>query len=195
MFGCLCFPNQASTIPHKLGARSTPCVLLRYLADHKGYRCLNLRTRRVITSRHVVFDETQFPYHSCNSQPEPTIAGRATVTEFDSPVLIQQPAADAPHLAAHREQSAPSIATPEASHSIPSTVAQPSPLLPYPNPSSGAAVSAPTPSAPPPHAPHPMITRARAGVHKPNPCYALNTSAPAISPIPTSACAALKDPN
>jgi histone deacetylase 1/2 len=75
VFGCLCFPNQASTIPHKLSARPTPCVPLGYLADHRGYRCLDLRTRRVITSRHVVFNETQFPYHSCNSQPEPTTTG------------------------------------------------------------------------------------------------------------------------
>jgi hypothetical protein len=40
-----------------------------------------------------------------------------------------------------------------------------------------------------------MITRARAGVHKPNPRYALATTAPAISPIPSSARAALKDPH
>jgi hypothetical protein len=43
-----------------------------------------------------------------------------------------------------------------------------------------------------------MITRARAGVFKPNPRYALtgtSSPAPEISPAPTSVRAALKDPN
>lgn len=37
VFGCLCFPNQAATMPHKLAARSTTCVLLGYPIDHRGY--------------------------------------------------------------------------------------------------------------------------------------------------------------
>lgn len=40
-----------------------------------------------------------------------------------------------------------------------------------------------------------MITRARTGIHKPNPKYALASSTAEISPIPSSARAALKDPN
>jgi hypothetical protein len=39
-----------------------------------------------------------------------------------------------------------------------------------------------------------MITRARAGIHKPNPKYAMAASA-TISPIPRSVRAAIKDPN
>lgn len=196
VFGCLCYPNQASTIPHKLSAYSTLCVLLGYPADHRGYRCLNLRTRRVITSRHIVFDESQFPFQSSSLQPRTTTAGCATVTELDSPILIRQPAAHAPQLDAQHEQPAPSIAMPGTNHSSPSTVAPASPMLPEPTPSSGAAVIALLPHAPPaPNAPHPMITRDRAGVYKPNPRYALTSTAPAISPIPTSAHTALKDPH
>ena len=40
-----------------------------------------------------------------------------------------------------------------------------------------------------------MVTRARAGVHKPNPKYALTTLTAAISPVPRSVRSALKDPN
>lgn len=50
----------------------------------------------------------------------------------------------------------------------------------------------------PPPAGHPMLTRSRVRVFKPNPKYALTTEAPilsSISPVPTSAQAALKDPN
>lgn len=66
--------------------------------------------------------------------------------------------------------------------------------MPLPNaPSSLAAHSTNTqpPAAP---APYPMITRARASVYKPNPCYALTNAASDISPIPSFARAALKDP-
>uniref|UniRef100_A0A452XXJ4 Integrase catalytic domain-containing protein n=1 Tax=Aegilops tauschii subsp. strangulata TaxID=200361 RepID=A0A452XXJ4_AEGTS len=61
-FGCLCYPNLYATTPHKLSPRSTPCVLLGLPLEHKGYRCLDLLTRKVITSRHVVFDELTFPF-------------------------------------------------------------------------------------------------------------------------------------
>jgi histone deacetylase 1/2 len=40
-----------------------------------------------------------------------------------------------------------------------------------------------------------MVTRARAGIFKPNPKYALHSSTSSISPIPRSARDTLKDPN
>jgi len=38
------------------------CVFIGYSTHHKGYRCLNLSSNRVIISRHVIFDETSFPF-------------------------------------------------------------------------------------------------------------------------------------
>lgn len=38
------------------------CIFLGYSAHHKGCRCLDLSTNRVIISRHVIFDETAFPF-------------------------------------------------------------------------------------------------------------------------------------
>jgi hypothetical protein len=55
VFGCLCYPNMTATAPHKLAPRSTRCVFLGYPPDHKGNRCYDLSSRRVITSRYVVF--------------------------------------------------------------------------------------------------------------------------------------------
>jgi hypothetical protein len=48
--------------PHKLAPRSTRCIFLGYSADHKGYRCLDLTTNNIVVSRHVVFDEADFPF-------------------------------------------------------------------------------------------------------------------------------------
>jgi hypothetical protein len=62
VFGSLCYPNQSATAANKLSPRSVACVFFGYSADHKGYRCYDPETRRVITSRHVVFDELQFPF-------------------------------------------------------------------------------------------------------------------------------------
>ena len=68
VFGCACYPNISVTAPHKLAPRSTRCVFLGYSPDHKGYRCFDLSSRRVLISRHVVFDESDFPY-STSSTP------------------------------------------------------------------------------------------------------------------------------
>ena len=62
VFGCLCYPNQSATAPHKLAPRSTACVFLGYPASHRGYRCPDLTTHRIIISRHVIFDEHTFPF-------------------------------------------------------------------------------------------------------------------------------------
>jgi transposase InsO family protein len=62
VFGCACYPNTTATAPQKLAPRSTLCVFLGYSPDHKGYRCFDLSSRRVLISRHVVFDEFFFPY-------------------------------------------------------------------------------------------------------------------------------------
>jgi len=72
VFGSLCFPNQAATVAHKLCPRSVPCIFLGYPADHRGYRCYDPATRRVITSRHVVFDESQFPFRQSHRTPAPS---------------------------------------------------------------------------------------------------------------------------
>ncbi|KAM0864656.1 hypothetical protein ACQ4PT_043777 [Festuca glaucescens] len=75
VFGCLCYPNTTATAPHKLAPRSVPCVFLGYSPEHKGYRCLNRATGRALISRHVFFDEAQFPFAApvptCTSSPSP----------------------------------------------------------------------------------------------------------------------------
>nr|GEW34525.1 putative ribonuclease H-like domain-containing protein [Tanacetum cinerariifolium] len=69
VFGCLCYPNLSATSEHKLALRSTACVYLGLSADHRGSRCYDLITHKVIISRHVRFDESYFPYSSFYSKP------------------------------------------------------------------------------------------------------------------------------
>jgi hypothetical protein len=82
VFGCLCYPNMTTMTPHKVAPRSTACVFLGYPSSHKGYRCLNLSSRRIIISHHVVLDESCFPFGSI-SQGSPSsldflLTGQAT---------------------------------------------------------------------------------------------------------------------
>jgi hypothetical protein len=70
VFGCACYPNTSAIAPHKLGPRSCRCVFLGYSSDHKGYRCLDLTTNCLLISRHVVFDESSFPFASSDPPPD-----------------------------------------------------------------------------------------------------------------------------
>jgi hypothetical protein len=62
IFGCACWPNLWPYIAHKLQFRSKKCVFLGYSTLHKGYKCLDLSTGRIYTSRGVIFDEQVFPF-------------------------------------------------------------------------------------------------------------------------------------
>ena len=70
VFSCLCYPNLSATTYHKLAPHSSACVFIGYPSSQKGYRCLDLSTRRVIISRHVMFDETNFPFAAAKLPPE-----------------------------------------------------------------------------------------------------------------------------
>ncbi|GLT62116.1 hypothetical protein SLA2020_347760 [Shorea laevis] len=81
VFGCACYPNLSSTAAHKLAPRSSLCIFLGYPSHHKGYRCLDLKTNKIILSRHVTFDESTFPY----SNSIPTIPHCAPRNQFRTP--------------------------------------------------------------------------------------------------------------
>lgn len=62
VFGSCCFPCLWAYATNKFDPGSLPCVFIGYSDRHKGYRCLYPPTWRVYISRHVVFDESMFPF-------------------------------------------------------------------------------------------------------------------------------------
>lgn len=60
IFGSLYYPCLIPLGRTKLDFKSTRCVFIGYSSRHKGYQRYDLSTGKVIISRHVVFDETNF---------------------------------------------------------------------------------------------------------------------------------------
>jgi hypothetical protein len=106
IFGCTCYPNMTATAPHKLSPCSTRCVFLGYSVDHKDYHCLDLSTNRLIVSRHVVFDEDNFPLTASSSLTDMdflcelglkvSIIGTHLTTAGTSPLAPHHPAPEIP---------------------------------------------------------------------------------------------------
>jgi len=67
VFGCLRYPLILSTTRNKLQPRSTPYVFLGYPSNHRGYKCYELSSRKIIISLHVIFEENTFPFSTMNA--------------------------------------------------------------------------------------------------------------------------------
>lgn len=61
MFGCLCFSFARTKTSNKFQSKTYPCVFIGYSSQQKGYGCLHPSTGKVYISRHVVFDDQNFP--------------------------------------------------------------------------------------------------------------------------------------
>ncbi|KAJ3676869.1 hypothetical protein LUZ60_002593 [Juncus effusus] len=94
VLGCLCFPYTRPYNSHKLQDRSLPCVFLGYAPNQKGYKCLHLPTNKVYVSRHVIFNETYFPFmhdqplsssQTSSSPPHTTLTLLSRPSTEDSP--------------------------------------------------------------------------------------------------------------
>jgi hypothetical protein len=86
-FGCLCYPNVTPTTAHKLSHRSVACVFIGYPVDHRGYRCYDISTGRVYTSRHVTFVEHRFPFRDVPSFSPASLTPALYDDDDDAPTL------------------------------------------------------------------------------------------------------------
>lgn len=68
-FGCLCFPTL-KTDKDKIDPRSTPHIFIGYPFNTKGYKVLDLSTKRIHTFRDVSFYENVFPFTLCDFESD-----------------------------------------------------------------------------------------------------------------------------
>lgn len=177
IFGCLCYPYLNNT--NKLAPRSTPCIFLGYPAHHRGFRCLDLATYKIIISRHVTFDETSFPFGSMTPDQPPSYQFLDTDNE--------------PNFISRQLLTTPSSSTSQPN--IPSTLdpLQTETNLNPPATDTQTTSTPPTTTPTPPSNTHPMITRRQVGTTKPPDRLNLHVTTP--SPVPKSHILALKDPH
>ncbi|GJT07858.1 retrovirus-related pol polyprotein from transposon TNT 1-94 [Tanacetum coccineum] len=57
IFGCLCYLTRDGENLDKMKEKGDPCVMVEYSTQLKGYRVYNKRTRLVVESIHIKFDE------------------------------------------------------------------------------------------------------------------------------------------
>ncbi|GKE21037.1 RmlC-like cupins superfamily protein [Tanacetum coccineum] len=142
--------------PDKFAPRSIPAIFVGYPSTQKGYILYDPNTHKVITSRHVDFDETEFPfsYNSQNSNnttsPSPFSADPTTIPTFPNtllnPTIEHQttdttPNATPTHTESQEQPTSPTtsstfIPTPTNPTSItePSNSSPTPPLIPTPPP-------------------------------------------------------------
>ena len=164
------------------------CVFLGYSETYKGYRCLYPPTGRVYLSRHVLFDEASFPFSDRYKQlvpPPLTPLSQAWLRKSEETVAEQQQSTNSSEeesVAVQTQQ--PQINTPNHSDAEDANDSQ------YPAHTSSEEDSdtssahendeqidivAPAPLAHQEDNVHSMVTRARAGIVKPNPRYVMHT--------------------
>ncbi|GKV11134.1 hypothetical protein SLEP1_g22416 [Rubroshorea leprosula] len=92
VLGCKCFPFLGDYQKNKLEPKSLPCIFLGYNTKHKGYKCLYPPTNKIFVSRHVVFDEMQFPFKNpCELYDTSKIGGElSTYNEWIKTQLEQE---------------------------------------------------------------------------------------------------------
>ncbi|KAK3011850.1 hypothetical protein RJ639_010446 [Escallonia herrerae] len=62
VFGSICFVHVPKSDRTKLDPKSKKCLFIGYDLNRKGWRCMDIVTKRCITSRNVVFDEVSLYY-------------------------------------------------------------------------------------------------------------------------------------
>lgn len=197
IFGCLCFPLLRPYNSHKLEPHSASCIFLGYSLIQSAYLCLERITNRLFVSRHVRFDGTTFPYHKLRQAESNKTSPPPSQTQF--PIATSIPFQTTQPPATHAQPLG--NLTPELTPSPGTAAPQPSPTPPSPSsshhtsnsvapndtsssgqlstsPSNIAEAHQPNNNEPTPETQqtnnHPMRTRAKNHISRPNPRYGIS---------------------
>ncbi|XP_010545858.1 PREDICTED: uncharacterized protein LOC104818098, partial [Tarenaya hassleriana] len=198
VFGCLCFPWLRPYSSHKLQSRSYPCVFVGYSLSQSAFLCLHVSSSHIFVSRHVTFVESEFPFprffsESSGSDSSPLASSHVMSSSSLIPCWPTPPRpAQAPAPVA-----SPTNPTQPLSSTQPSNFPSASPLdIPSQEPSPLPIVNQPSlPSSSSLTNLHPMTTRSKNQIFKPNQKVSLSTSLSSfLETEPTCVSHAMKDP-
>lgn len=182
-FGCLCYPWIRPYGNNKFSHRSTPCVFLGYSLTQSAFICLDVPTSRIYISRHMIFHESIFSFSSLSSQVSTSVeysVSSPSCLASRVPVFSQpRVAPSAPVATVSPLVSASSPASTSASASAPTSENAPTvPVNTEPVPASELQLI----PAPPSNI-HPMTTRAKNNIQKPNRKYGLAAILAELEPV------------
>ncbi|KAJ0855857.1 putative RNA-directed DNA polymerase [Helianthus annuus] len=188
VFGCLCYPLVPHTTIHKLQYRSMPCVFLGYPTNHRGYKCLDLETRKIIINRHVIFEETIFPFAN---NPKPSLHSYDFLTDNLHPLPFPPVGPNPPTPATTPPSTSSPVQLETSTHSLPLHLFGPSPTTSN-SPLTTPNIPPSSPSPPTHHNPPPNSNQGPPVIHSsPLPTFSLgpyasaahSPSTPASNPI------------
>lgn len=102
------------------------CVFMGYLLGYKGVLCYNCSTSKFLVSRHVIHDETIFPFKHRFSLPSSPCSPSTVLSPI--PMMLPPSATSSLVLASHSSSSAPSITAPDLL--VSPELSQPEPYTP-----------------------------------------------------------------
>ena len=200
-FRCLCYPLSRPYNTHKLQSKVVSCVFVGYSLTQNAYLCLDLLSRKIYHSRHVLFDETVFPMAQTNPCPSDKSPSATSALGASHPVAISLPLlypARSPTTTASAlgtaAPSSPLVASP--STSVPSQVCSPLFAAQTGTSSQNLIVShSPVVSLPIEPRPHRIVTRSMNNIYKPKSLFMVTKHPLPPSLEPTSVTQAFNEPH
>jgi hypothetical protein len=147
VFGCECLPYLRPYNSSKFSYRSKSCLFLGYSKPHVGYICFHPPSGRIYIARHVVFNETMFPFASVSSS---SVAASSSISPPSIPLM------------------SPTLPISVPADSVINKESISVPCDPAPSPAPATIVPSP-PDHPVPTQTHAMTTRAQNNVFCPKP--------------------------
>lgn len=125
IFGCACCPLLKPYNSSKLQPKSTKCVFLGYASKYNGHICYAVTNHKSYISRHVIFNELEFPYiasltaakHNTMTHTQSSISLPLPIITFDNEIVSSIPSTSSTqHVSQYRESPIP--LPPEIGHHI-----------------------------------------------------------------------------
>ncbi|GKD56249.1 RNA-directed DNA polymerase, eukaryota [Tanacetum coccineum] len=85
IFGCTCYLTRDGENLDKMKEKGDPCILVGYSTQSKGYRIYNKRTRLIVESIHIKFDEIkEMSETSVGNNTSGLVLQRQKVSDYDN---------------------------------------------------------------------------------------------------------------
>ncbi|GJX66917.1 retrovirus-related pol polyprotein from transposon TNT 1-94 [Tanacetum coccineum] len=90
IFGCICYLTRDGENLDKIKEKGDPCIMVGYSTQSKGYRVYNKRTRLMVESIHIKFDEIKEMTSAENNTSGPVLPRKEMSVDNDTSGLVPQ---------------------------------------------------------------------------------------------------------